>query len=113
VVVNVTNTGKRAGETVVQLYIRDLVSSVTRPVKELKGFKRVQLAPGETRTVELPITPDSLAFCNIDKRYRVEAGEFAVMVGPDSVNLQTTTLSVRDAADNGARRAQSNGHESR
>jgi beta-glucosidase len=113
VLVNVTNTGDRAGETVVQLYIRDLVSSVTRPVKELKGFKRVHLAPGETRTVELPITPDSLAFWDIDKRYRVEGGDFAIMVGPDSVNLQTTMLTVRDAAQGCARPAESNGHDSR
>jgi beta-glucosidase len=78
----------------VQLYIRDLVSSVTRPVKELKGFKRVHLVPGETRSLELPVTPESLAFWDIDKQYRVEPGEFAMMVGQDSVNVQTTMLTV-------------------
>lgn len=93
--VDVTNTGSRAGDEVVQMYVRDLVSSITRPVKELKGFERVTLAPGETRTVRLPITPDRLACWNIDKQYLVEPGEFAIMVGPSSVDLQTVTLSVR------------------
>ena len=93
--VDVTNTGQRAGTEVVQMYIRDLVSSVTRPVKELKGFERITLAQGETRTVRLAITPDRLALWNIDKRYLVEPGEFAIMVGPNSVDLQTITLSVR------------------
>ena len=63
--VDVTNTGKRAGTETVQLYIRDLVSSVTRPVKELKGFQKVSLQPGETKTVTLEITPDSLAFYDV------------------------------------------------
>jgi beta-glucosidase len=94
VLVEVTNIGARAGDAVVQLYIRDLVSSVTRPVKELKGFKRVHLVPGETRSLELPVTPESLAFWDIDKQYRVEPGEFAMMVGQDSVNVQTTMLTV-------------------
>ncbi|MGD9633402.1 MAG: glycoside hydrolase family 3 C-terminal domain-containing protein, partial [Pirellulales bacterium] len=93
--VDVTNTGERAGDEVVQMYVRDLVSSVTRPVKELKGFERITLALGETRTVRLAITPDRLALWNIDKRYLVEPGEFAIMVGPNSVDLQTITLSVR------------------
>jgi beta-glucosidase len=93
--VDVTNTGSRAGDEVVQLYIRDLVSSVTRPVKELKGFERITLQPGEKRTVALKITPDRLAFWNIDKRRVVEPGEFAIMVGPNSVDLQTVTLTVR------------------
>jgi beta-glucosidase len=95
VVVDVTNTGRRAGEEVVQMYIRDLVSSVTRPVKELKGFQRISLQPGETRTVGLDITPDRLALWNIDKRLVVEPGEFSIMTGPNSVDLQTVTLTVR------------------
>jgi beta-glucosidase len=94
VLVEVTNIGARAGDAVVQLYIRDRVSSVTRPVKELKGFKRVHLAPGETRSLELQVTPESLAFWDIEKQHRVEPGEFAMMVGQDSVNLQTTMLTV-------------------
>ena len=93
-----TNTGDRAGEEVVQLYVRDLVSSVTRPVKELKGFRKVRLAPGESATVELPITAESLAFHDIRMRYVVEPGEFAIMVGTSSrdEDLTTVTLRVRD-----------------
>ena len=70
VLVDVTNTGKRAGAEVVQMYIRDLVSSVTRPVKELKGFQKVILQPGETRTVALDITPELLAFYDINMKLR-------------------------------------------
>ena len=95
VVVDVTNTGEQAGDEVVQLYIRDLVSSVTRPVKELKGFQRIHLQPGETRSVALPITPDRLALWDIDMRLVVEPGEFAIMTGPNSVELQSVTLTVR------------------
>ncbi|HEY4233630.1 MAG TPA: glycoside hydrolase family 3 N-terminal domain-containing protein [Lacipirellulaceae bacterium] len=92
--VDITNTGEMSGDEVVQMYIRDRVSSVTRPVKELKGFQRLTLAPGETKTVTFDITPDRLAFWNIDKNFAVEPGEFDVMVGPNSVELQTTTLNV-------------------
>jgi beta-glucosidase len=94
VVVDVTNTGERAGDEVVQLYIRDLVSSTTRPVKELKGFKRISLRPGERQRVALEITPDRLAFWNIDKQFVVEPGEFLIMVGPNSVELQSAVLKV-------------------
>src|SRR6185312_11639080 len=87
--VDVTNCGNRTADETVQLYIRDLVSSVTRPVKELKGFARITLQPGERRTVALEITPDRLAFWNIDKRFVVEPGEFQIMVGPNSHDLQT------------------------
>jgi beta-glucosidase len=86
VFVDVTNTGKRAGTEVVQLYIRDLVSSVTRPVKELKGFKKVELLPGQTQAVALDITPESLAFYDVNMKYVVEPGEFAIMVGTSSRN---------------------------
>jgi beta-glucosidase len=82
--VDVTNTGDRAGTEVVQLYIRDLVSSVTRPVKELKGFHRVRLDPGETTTVAFDITPALLSFYDIDMRYVVEPGDFELMVGTSS-----------------------------
>jgi beta-glucosidase len=82
--VEVTNTGKRAGAEVVQLYIRDLVSSVTRPIKELKGFRKVHLQPGETATVTLDITPDSLAFYDVNMKYVVEHGDFEIMVGNSS-----------------------------
>ena len=82
--VDVTNTGKRAGSEVVQMYIRDCVSSVTRPVKELKGFQKVWLEPGETKTVALDITPESLAFYDVNMKYVVEPGEFEIMVGNSS-----------------------------
>ncbi len=66
------------------MYIRDEVSSVTRPVKELKGFQRITLAPGETKTVGLEITPEHLAFHDIETNYIVEPGTFAIMVGNSS-----------------------------
>lgn len=84
VTVNVTNTGKFDGTEVVQLYIRDEVSSVTRPVKELKGFQRVTLKAGETKPVEFKITPESLAFWDIKMNYTVEPGKFNLMVGNSS-----------------------------
>ena len=95
--VDVTNTGTVAGDEVVQIYIRDKVSSVTRPVKELKGFKRITLAPGQTQTVSLSITSEHLAFYNIDMKYVVEPGEFEVMVGSSSrdSDLQKVLLRVR------------------
>ncbi len=95
--VDVTNTGPRAGDEVVQMYIRDKVSSVTRPVKELKGFQRITLAPGETQTVSLELTAERLAFYDIDMKYVVEPGEFEVMVGNSSrdQDLQKVTLRVR------------------
>jgi beta-glucosidase len=82
--VEVTNTGKFAGDEIVQLYIRDKVSSVTRPVKELKGFKRITLKSKETKTLTLEIKPEHLAFHNIDMKYIVEPGEFEIMVGSSS-----------------------------
>jgi beta-glucosidase len=93
---DVTNTGKRAGTETVQLYIRDLVSSVTRPVKELKGFRKILLQPGETKTVTLEITPDSLAFYDVKMKYVVEPGEFEIMVGNSSrdADLQKVILTV-------------------
>jgi beta-glucosidase len=96
VVVDVTNTGKRAGAEVVQLYIRDLVSSVTRPVKELKGFKKVFLKPGEKTTVTLDITPASLAFYDINMKFVVEPGDFEILVGTSSqdADLQKLILQV-------------------
>jgi len=90
--VAVRNTGKRAGDEIVQLYIRDLVSSVTRPVMELKDFKRISLAPGESKTVEFTITPDKLSFLNLNMATVVEPGWFDIMVGTSSVKYQTTKL---------------------
>jgi beta-glucosidase len=92
--VTVTNTGKRAGDEIVQLYIHDLVSSVTRPVKELKDFRRISLAPGESKTVTFTITPDKLAFYNLNMERAVEPGWFDIMVGTSSVKYQTAKLEV-------------------
>lgn len=96
VYVTVTNTGSRFGSEVVQMYIRDKFSSVTRPVKELKGFKKIWLEPGESKVVSLPITKKSLAFYDINMNYRVEPGEFEIMVGSSSrdKDLQKTVLIV-------------------
>ena len=95
VTVDVKNTGIRVGEEIVQLYIRDKVSSVTRPVKELKDFKRVTLQPGETRKVSFILTPDKLMFYDINMKEIVEPGEFEIMVGPSSQQLDTITLTVK------------------
>ena len=92
--VKVTNTGKRAGDEIVQLYIRDLVSSVTRPIMELKDFKRISLAPGESKTVEFVITPDKLSFLDLNLKSVVEPGLFDVMVGTSSVKYETVKLEV-------------------
>jgi beta-glucosidase len=80
----VTNTGQREGAEIVQLYIRDLVSSATRPIKELKGFQKVYLRPGETKTVAFDVTPELLAFYDVNMHYVVEPGEFEIMVGNSS-----------------------------
>jgi beta-glucosidase len=92
----VVNTGKRAGSEVVQMYIRDCVSSVTRPVKELKAFQKVELQPGEAKTIQLVITPQSLAFYDLNMEYVVEPGEFSIMLGTSSrdEDLQKLTLTV-------------------
>jgi beta-glucosidase len=98
VVLELTNTGPRAGSEVVQLYVRDRVSSVTRPVKELKAFRRVDLEAGATATIELAIGRDALAFHDIDMRCVVEPGEFSVMVGTSSRDEDLTTLTLTVAA---------------
>ncbi|MEP7343135.1 MAG: glycoside hydrolase family 3 N-terminal domain-containing protein [Acidobacteriota bacterium] len=92
--VTVKNTGKRAGDEIVQLYIRDLVSSVTRPVMELKDFKRISLAAGESKTVSFTITPDKLSFLDLNMQRVVEPGAFEIMVGPSSVKHQKVKLEV-------------------
>lgn len=93
--IDVKNTGARTGEEVVQLYIRDLVSSVTRPVKELKGFRRIRLEPGQSATVTFPLTPEHLSFTNIDKRNIVEPGDFEIMVGNSSRNEDLSKVQLR------------------
>jgi beta-glucosidase len=92
--VTVTNTGKRAGDEIVQLYIRDVVSSVTRPILELKDFKRISLAAGERKTIEFVITAEKLSFLGLDMKEVVEPGWFDIMVGPSSVKYQTVKLEV-------------------
>jgi beta-glucosidase len=85
--VDVENTGQRAGDEVVQLYIRDPVASLSRPVKELKGFQRVTLQPGQKRKVEFVLDREHLGFWNRQMRFVVEPGEFRVMVGSNSVDV--------------------------
>ncbi len=93
---DVKNTGERFGTEVVQLYIRDLVSSVTRPVKELKGFRKVSLEPGKRVTVTLDITPALLSFYDVNMNYVVEPGDFEIMIGTSSrdSDLQKLILQV-------------------
>ncbi|MCU1266931.1 MAG: glycoside hydrolase family 3 domain protein [Acidobacteria bacterium] len=92
--VDVENTGKRSGDEVVQLYIRDVSASMTRPVKELKGFQRITLKPGEKRRVEVAIGTEQLGFWNAEMRFVVELGEFKVMVGASSEDLIETKFEV-------------------
>jgi beta-glucosidase len=94
ITVQVTNSSELAGDEVVQLYIRQEVSSVTRPVKELRGFRRISLAPGETKTVEFLLGPNELSYLNREMHRVVEAGTFTVMVGGNSVDLSATKLQV-------------------
>jgi len=82
--VTVTNDGSREGKEVVQLYIRDVVGSITRPVKELKGFQKISLKAGEAKTVTFTITPEDLKFYNSDLKFDWESGEFDIMVGGNS-----------------------------
>lgn len=96
VLVDVTNTGDRAGDEVVQMYIRDEVSSVTRPIKELRGFERISLKPGETTTVRFRVGTQELQFYNREMKRVVEPGKFTVMVGPNSRDLTATTLEVTE-----------------
>lgn len=94
--ITVTNTGSREGSEVVQLYIRDLIGSTTRPVKELKGFEKIRLKPGESRTVSFTITPDLLRFYNYEMKQVVEPGEFEIMIGNSSKTVQSARLTVTD-----------------
>ncbi|MCI7311101.1 MAG: beta-glucosidase BglX [Prevotella sp.] len=93
--VNVTNTGNYDADEIVQMYVRDLVGSVSRPVKELKGFERVNLKRGETKTVTFTITPEDLKFYNQALEYKNEPGEFEVMVGPNSRDLQKLSFTLQ------------------
>ena len=92
--VDVSNTGLLPGGEVVQLYIRDLVGSTTRPVKELNGFERIYLKPGQTRTVTFKIAPEMLKFYNYDLQYVIEPGDFQVMIGSNSRDVKTAAFTV-------------------
>ena len=96
VLADVTNTGGRAGSEVVQMYVRDKVSSATRPIKELKAFRKLFLQPGETASVAFDIAPEQLAFYDIHMKYVVEPGDFEIMVGSSSRDgdLQKVVLRV-------------------
>lgn len=94
VAVDVTNTGKLIGDEVVQLYLRDDVSSVPRPILELKAFQRLTLQPGEKRTIQFELGPDALAFWDVNMKWSVEPGTFTLSVGNSSAALRSTVLTV-------------------
>jgi len=94
VTVDVKNTGKVEGKEVVQLYIRDLVGSVTRPVKELKDFTKISLKPGETKKITFTITPEKLKFYDINMNHVVEPGDFKLFVGTNSVDVKEASFTV-------------------
>lgn len=93
--VDVTNTGSRGGDEVVQLYVRDDLATVTRPVIELKRFERVTLKPGEKKTVTFELTPRDLSFWNVEMKRVVEPGTFTISAGPNSATLKSTKLTVK------------------
>jgi len=93
--VDVTNSGGRAGDEIVQLYIHDLVSLPTRPVMELKDFARIHLEPGQTKTLTFKITPEKLENYDLDMKRRVQPGEFEILVGGNSRDVMKDTLTVR------------------
>lgn len=93
--VQVANTGKVAGEEVVQLYIRDLVGSTTRPVKALKGFQKISLKPGESREITFNLTQDDLSFYRHDNTFGMEPGAFDIMVGGSSSDVKTVRVDVK------------------
>jgi len=90
--VTVTNSGSFSGMEVVQLYIRDIVGTVTRPVKELKGFQKIALKPGESKTVSFDITPEDLKFYNNELKYAWEEGEFQIMIGGNSRDTKSVKI---------------------
>jgi beta-glucosidase len=90
--VSVKNTGSVSGKEVVQLYIRDLVGSITRPVQELKGFDKIELAAGETKNVSFEITPETLKFYNSDLKFDWESGDFEIMIGTNSRDVKTKSI---------------------
>jgi len=92
--IDITNTGSRAGDEVAQMYIHQRVASRTRPVKQLRGFKRIRLEPGQKMTIEFPISPADLSLIDVNMNRVVEPGTFDVMVGPSSVETSSVALEV-------------------
>src|SRR5690606_11613148 len=99
--VDVTNTGQRAGDEVVQVYVHDQVASVTRPIKELKAFRRVTLQPGETKTLSFTLGPEAFRLWDIDMNEVVEPGLFDILVGPNSEDLKSATREIAGGRPNG------------
>jgi beta-glucosidase len=95
VTVNITNKGTRDGKEVVQLYVRDVIGSVTRPVKELKGFKKIDLKAGETKEVTFELTAVDLSFYNYDLKFVAEPGEFQVFVGGNSRDVKQASFNLK------------------
>ena len=93
--IDITNSGKRYGSEVVQMYIRDVVGSISRPMKELKGFEKINLAPGETKQVTFTIDDALLKFYNSQLEYITELGAFEVMIGPNSSETQSASFHLR------------------
>jgi beta-glucosidase len=93
--VTVTNSGTREGTETAQLYIRDMVASVTRPMKQLRGFQQVHLKAGENRELEFTLKADDLKFYNQDMKWVAEPGQFKVMVGGNSQNVQEAAFTLR------------------
>ena len=90
--VNVTNTGSKDGKEIVELYIRDMVGSITRPVKELKGFQKIDLKAGESKNVSFTISVNDLKFYNSDLKYVAEPGDFKVFIGGNSRDVKEANL---------------------
>ncbi len=93
--ITVKNAGETAGKEVVQLYIRDRVGSISRPMKELKGFEKIELAPGESKTVSFEINKELLSFYNGDLKWGTEPGEFDIMIGTNSNDVSSATIELR------------------
>ncbi|WP_419888197.1 glycoside hydrolase family 3 N-terminal domain-containing protein [Neobacillus niacini] len=92
--VEITNTGKRQGEEIVQLYVRDRVASIVRPVKELKGYKKISLEPGESQIIEFNLPKNNLGFYDNNGDYRLESGEFSIYVGKSSADCLSQTINI-------------------
>jgi beta-glucosidase len=92
--IDVKNSGQTTGSEVIQLYVKDVIGTVLRPDKELKGFEKVSLKPGESKTVSFTIAPEMLAFTGLEMEEVVEAGEYILMLGGSSTDLSTDGFSL-------------------